>query len=67
MERLGRYSGNAQEAELGGLLRMLNSYPVVLLVLNHPLWDEKGRALGTTRKFWNACWRVMAATFTRWN
>jgi hypothetical protein len=25
-----------------GLLEMLHSYPDVLLVLNHPLWDEKG-------------------------
>jgi hypothetical protein len=28
--------------ELYRLLEMLNAYPEMLLVLNHPLWDEKG-------------------------
>ncbi len=41
-ERLSAYTLNPQEEKLGGLLEMLNSYPDVLLVLNHPLWDEKG-------------------------
>ncbi len=32
----------ASEEKLPGLLEMLNSNPDTLLVLNHPLWDEKG-------------------------
>jgi len=42
MEVLEQFTANPEEAKLEGVLEMLNSYPDVLLVLNHPLWDEKG-------------------------
>ena len=42
MRRLAAFTGNPEPAQLGGLLEMLHIYPDVLLVLNHPLWDEKG-------------------------
>ncbi len=41
-ERLFAFTANPEEEKLRGLLRMLNGYQDVLLVLNHPLWDEKG-------------------------
>ncbi len=42
MEQLGAFTANPQEHKLAALLAMLNAYPEILLVLNHPLWDEKG-------------------------
>lgn len=39
---LANYTAHREEENLGGLLQMLNSMREVLLVLNHPLWDEKG-------------------------
>jgi hypothetical protein len=39
---LAEYTSHPDEQKLGGLLRMLNSHPDLLLILNHPLWDEKG-------------------------
>ena len=42
MERLSAFTANPQEDKLCELLGLLNSYRDVLLVLNHPLWDEKG-------------------------
>lgn len=42
MGHLSCFTANPQEAKLGEMLGMLNSYRDVLLVLNHPLWDEKG-------------------------
>lgn len=42
MEQLSSFTANPLEHRLGELLKMLNSYPSILLVLNHPLWDEKG-------------------------
>lgn len=42
MRELAGYTARPQESELGGLLELLNSHPDVLLVLNHPLWDEMG-------------------------
>jgi hypothetical protein len=41
MEELKAFTANSQEAKLGALLSMLNAFPDLLLVLNHPLWDEK--------------------------
>lgn len=41
MEELKAFTANPQEVRLGGLFSMLNAYPDVLVVLNHPLWDEK--------------------------
>lgn len=42
MRELGAYTACPEETELAGLLEFLDSHPDVLLVLNHPLWDEKG-------------------------
>jgi hypothetical protein len=39
---LAAFTANPDEHKLGGLLSMLNALPEVLLILNHPLWDEKG-------------------------
>jgi hypothetical protein len=39
---LAAFTANPDECKLGGILHMLNAMPDVLLVLNHPLWDEKG-------------------------
>ena len=41
-EQLAHFTDNPDEHKLGGLLSMLNLLPDVLLILNHPLWDEKG-------------------------
>lgn len=40
--QLAAFTCNPEPGQLGAVLAMLNSYPDVLLVLNHPLWDEKG-------------------------
>jgi hypothetical protein len=42
MAELAGYTADPKEARLTELLAVLNSYPDVLLVLNHPYWDEKG-------------------------
>jgi hypothetical protein len=42
MEQLKAHTAGPRESRLAELLAMLNSYPHVLLVLNHPVWDEKG-------------------------
>jgi hypothetical protein len=42
MEQLKAHTAAPRESRLAELLAMLNSYPDVLLVLNHPVWDEKG-------------------------
>jgi len=42
MQRFGEFTVNPQQSRLSGLLAMLHAMPAVLLVLNHPLWDEKG-------------------------
>lgn len=42
MDRLQAYTKSPIEGELCELLRLLNSYSDVLVVVNHPLWDEKG-------------------------
>jgi hypothetical protein len=39
---LTRFTANPEEGQLSRLLGMLNAMPDVLLILNHPLWDEKG-------------------------
>ena len=41
-EQLAHFTDNPDEHKLGGLLSMLTLLPDVLLILNHPLWDEKG-------------------------
>ena len=47
MEELTDFTSCPEGRKLGRLLAMLSSEPDVLLVLNHPLWDEKG--LGQTQ------------------
>jgi len=42
MTQLETFTAQPDPALLEGLLEMLHAYPDVLLVLNHPLWDEKG-------------------------
>jgi hypothetical protein len=42
MEELSAFTNNPDEKSLGRLLTRLNELKDVLLVLNHPLWDEKG-------------------------
>ncbi|HEY3936724.1 MAG TPA: hypothetical protein VGL97_04810 [Bryobacteraceae bacterium] len=42
MADLALFTANPHEDKLAGLLAMLNGHPEILLVLNHPLWDEKG-------------------------
>ncbi len=39
---LARFTADPLPETLAGHLRKLNSFPEVLVVLNHPLWDEKG-------------------------
>jgi hypothetical protein len=39
---LAAFTADSDESKLSGILKMLNSMPEVLLILNHPLWDEKG-------------------------
>lgn len=47
---LAAYTAKPEEQSLGGLLQMLNSMPDVLLILNHPLWDEKGIGIENHRQ-----------------
>ena len=42
MSELETFTANPAPSALGRLLELLHSFPDVLLVLNHPLWDEKG-------------------------
>jgi hypothetical protein len=42
MNEFKAFTANPDLARLGDLLEVLHSHPDVLLVLNHPLWDEKG-------------------------
>jgi hypothetical protein len=49
MSQFEAFTTNPEPAQLGPLLEMLHAYAGVLLVLNHPLWDEKG--IGLDRHF----------------
>ena len=42
MQELAGYTARPRPEELERLLNLLNTCPDVLVVLNHPLWDEKG-------------------------
>ncbi len=42
MKQFEAFTAKPDPTHLGGLLRMLHSHTDLLLVLNHPLWDEKG-------------------------
>jgi hypothetical protein len=47
---MDRYRRSAQEMELGEILTALASLPEVLIVFNHPLWDERGIGQTAHRK-----------------
>ena len=42
---LAHFTDNPAPGTLAGYLEMLNAFPETLIVLNHPLWDEKGIGL----------------------
>ena len=42
MQQMRAYTAGRQPELLAQILDRLNAYPDVLVVLNHPLWDEKG-------------------------
>jgi hypothetical protein len=44
-QQLSSFTANPEICKLKDTLAMLNAYPDILLVLNHPLWDEKGIGL----------------------
>ncbi len=44
-EQLASFTADPLEHRLGALLDMLNDHPSILLVLNHPMWDEKSIGL----------------------
>lgn len=48
--QMANYTTHPDEDKLGGLLQMLNSMREVLLVLNHPLWDENGIGIDDHRR-----------------
>jgi hypothetical protein len=60
---LARFTANPDEQNLGGLLQMLNSMPEVLLILNHPLWDEKGIGQENHRQLLNRLLTRQGARF----
>jgi hypothetical protein len=62
MERFETFTAKPEVSELGGLLAMLHAMPEVLLVLNHPLWDEKG--IGEERH--EAVLRLLLADYGRY-
>ena len=43
--KLTHFTDHADPETLSGYLEMLNAFPDTLIVLNHPLWDEKGIGL----------------------
>jgi hypothetical protein len=42
IKQFAAFTANPQVSRLADLLAMLDALPDLLLVLNHPLWDEKG-------------------------
>lgn len=55
MEEFRDFTANPVPERLDRILDKLNSYPEILLVLNHPMWDEKGinmaNHLGALQRF----------------
>lgn len=47
---LAHFTSEPALETLAGYLRKLNSFPEVLVVLNHPLWDEKGAGAARHRQ-----------------
>ncbi|MBV9266605.1 MAG: hypothetical protein JO061_10600, partial [Acidobacteriaceae bacterium] len=50
MQELSAYTAEPEPDRLISNLARLNSHPDLLLVLNHPLWDEKGIGLAQHRE-----------------
>jgi hypothetical protein len=46
MRTLAAYTASPNEKRLPEILEMLNRHPDLLVVLNHPCWDEKGIGAG---------------------
>lgn len=46
---LASFTAHPVESRLGPLLHDLNAFPGILIVFNHPLWDEKG--IGTSQHY----------------
>ena len=63
MEEFKAYTGAPQTDKLAALLEVLNSFPEVLLVLNHPLWDEKGIGLANHAQVLGALLERFGARF----
>jgi len=55
MTRMEAFTANPDEKSLGGMFRDLHAYPDVLIVLNHPYWDQPiiggGLHEGSLRQF----------------
>lgn len=47
---LAHFTSDPAPEVLAGSLRKLNAFPEVLVVLNHPLWDEKGVGIAPHRQ-----------------
>jgi len=50
MAELAAFTDSPDAEQLEDKLAMLTSYPDVLLILNHPLWDEKGVGIANHRQ-----------------
>ena len=50
MKELSAYTAKPSASDLARTLGLLNAYPNVLIVVNHPLWDEKGIGEDAHRK-----------------
>ncbi len=65
MRQFESFTADPKETKLIGLLEMLNAYPDVLLILNHPLWDEKGIGIeqhaGIARDLLGRCGHLLHA------
>jgi len=65
MEAMAGYTATAQQAHLGELLEWISWNEQVLVVFNHPCWDEKGvgdsRHDFLTRRFLDRCGRWVHA------
>jgi hypothetical protein len=58
------YTARPEPARLPELLEMLHAHEDLLIVLNHPLWDEADIGAPAHRQTLAACFPAMAAGFT---
>jgi len=65
MEAMAEYTASSQQAHLGQLLEWISWNESVLVVFNHPCWDEKGIGASRhdflTRRFLDRCGRWVHA------